>query len=84
MTYILRESELTTDNQLEELVKFLPISVARRLWFRNTPHYAGWFDMLLSMSIDESARILCCLEYPIRPIILDPDGRQFADAVQYG
>ena len=59
MTYILRESELTTDNQLEELVKFTD--------FKNTeqpvvvrPAIEG-FDMLLSMSIDESAHILCAL-----------------------
>ena len=59
MTYILRESELTTDNQLEELVKFTD--------FRNgqqetvvRPTIDG-FDMLLSLSIDESAHILCAL-----------------------
>lgn len=59
MTYILRESELTTDNQLDELVKFTD--------FKNTadepvvrPVIEG-FDMLLSMSIDESAHILCAL-----------------------
>ena len=59
MTYVLKESELTTDNQLDELVKFTDFkhgeqeSVVR-------PALEG-FDMLLSVSIDESARILCAL-----------------------
>ena len=59
MTYVLKESELSTDNQLDELVKFTD--------FRNSkeetvvrPAIEG-FDMLLSMSIDESAHILCAL-----------------------
>ncbi len=59
MTYILRESELTTDNQLDELVKFTnfkdgkPVVVER-------PALEG-FDMSLSLSIDEAAHILCAL-----------------------
>lgn len=59
MTYVLRESELTTDNQLDELVKFTD--------FRNgqqetvvRPAIEG-FDMMLSLSIDEAAHILCAL-----------------------
>ena len=59
MTYVLRESELTTDTQLDELVKFTdfksgkPVTVER-------PMLEG-FKMLLGMSIDESAHILCAL-----------------------
>ena len=59
MTYVLRESELTTDTQLEELVKFTdfksgePVVVER-------PALEG-FDMMMSLSIDESAHILCAL-----------------------
>ena len=59
MTYILRESELTTDNQLEELVKFTNFKSGKEVVVQK-PTLDG-FDMLLSMSIDESARILCAL-----------------------
>ena len=59
MTYILRESELTTDNQLEELVKFTNFKSGKEVVVQK-PSLEG-FDMLLSMSIDESARILCAL-----------------------
>lgn len=59
MTYILRESELTTDNQLDELVKFTNFKSGKEVVVQK-PALDG-FDMLLSMSIDESARILCAL-----------------------
>ena len=59
MTYILRESELTTDNQLDELVKFTNFKSGKEVVVQK-PTLDG-FDMLLSMSIDESARILCAL-----------------------
>jgi len=59
MTYVLRESELTTDNQLEELVKFTNFKSGKEMVVQK-PALEG-FDMLLSMSIDESARILCAL-----------------------
>ena len=59
MTYILRESELTTDNQLEELVKFTDFRSNKEAVVVR-PVLEG-FDMLLSMSIDESAHILCAL-----------------------
>lgn len=59
MVYILRESELTTDNQLNELVKFTNFkSNTQPVVVR--PVLEG-FDMALSMSIDESAHILCAL-----------------------
>lgn len=59
MTYILRESELTTDTQLDELVKFTDFSNSKHETVVR-PKLEG-FDMLLGMSIDESARILCAL-----------------------
>lgn len=59
MTYILRESELSTDNQLDELVKFTDFKNGKEEAVVR-PAIEG-FDMLLSMSIDESARILCAL-----------------------
>ena len=59
MTYILRESELTTDNQLDELVKFTNFKSGKEVVVQK-PALDG-LDMLLSMSIDESARILCAL-----------------------
>ena len=59
MTYILRESELTTDTQLDELVKFTDFNSAKQEVVVR-PVIEG-FDMQLSMSIDESAHILCAL-----------------------
>ena len=59
MTYILRESELTTDTQLEELVKFTDFKDCKQETVVR-PKLEG-FDMLLGMSIDESAHILCAL-----------------------
>ncbi len=59
MTYILKESELATDNQLDELVQFTDFgSVQEETIVR--PALEG-FDMSLTLSIDESARILCAL-----------------------
>ncbi len=59
MTYILRESELTTDTQLDELVKFADFKSGKEVAVVR-PALEG-FDMILSMSIDESAHILCAL-----------------------
>lgn len=59
MTYILRESELTTDTQLDELVRFTDFNDSKQETVVR-PKLEG-FDMLLGMSIDESARILCAL-----------------------
>lgn len=59
MTYILRESELTTDSQLDELVKFTDFKDEQQGTIVR-PALEG-FDMSLSLSIDESARILCAL-----------------------
>jgi hypothetical protein len=59
MTYVMRDAELTTDNQLQELVKFTnfqdsTVEVVKR------PPLTG-LDMSLSMSIDEGAHIMCML-----------------------
>lgn len=59
MTYVLRESELTTDNQLDELVKFTNFKTGKEVVVQK-PVLEG-FDMLMSISIDESAHILCAL-----------------------
>ncbi len=60
MTYILRDSPLTTDNQMDELVKFVDFRDTHedRVVTRPTP--AG-LDMDLSISIDEGAHIVCAL-----------------------
>jgi hypothetical protein len=59
MTYILRDSPITTDNQLDGLVKFTDFqdSTAQIV---NRPPLTG-FNMDLSMNINESAHILCAL-----------------------
>lgn len=59
MTYVLRESELSTDNELDELVKFTDFSDTTS-YKVDRPTLDG-FDMKLSLSVDESAHILCAL-----------------------
>ena len=59
MTYVLRESKLSTDSQLDELVKFTDFKSGKEETIVR-PAIEG-FDMMLSMSIDESAHILCAL-----------------------
>lgn len=59
MTYVLRESELSTDNELNELVKFTDFSDTTS-YKVDRPTLEG-FDMNLSLSVDESAHILCAL-----------------------
>ena len=59
MTYVLKESELTTDSQLDELVKFTDFKQGKQESIER-PALEG-FDMQLSLSVDESARILCAL-----------------------
>ncbi len=59
MTYILRDSPLTTDNQLDELVKFTDFADSS-LQAVHRPPLSG-FGMDLTMSINESAHILCAL-----------------------
>jgi hypothetical protein len=59
MTYILRESELTTDNELDELVKFTDFKDSTATVI-NRPKPQG-LDMTLGIKVDESAHILCSL-----------------------
>ena len=60
MTYILRDSPLTTDNHLDELVKFTDFSDTTTVNSVKRPPLTG-FNMDLTLSIDESAHILCAL-----------------------
>lgn len=59
LTYILRDSPLTTDNQLDELVKFTSFADSTALVV-DRPPLTG-FNMDVSMSIDAGARVLCAL-----------------------
>ena len=60
MTYVLRESLLSTDSQLEELVRFTDFndSTAQNVVVR--PDITG-FTMDMNVSIDEQAHIVCAL-----------------------
>ena len=59
LTYILRDSPLTTDNQLDELVKFVNLSDTTQ-HVVNRPALSG-FNMDMSIGIDETAHIVCAL-----------------------
>jgi hypothetical protein len=59
VTYILRDSPLTTDNQLNDLVKFTNFSDTTKEIVKRPP--LTGFDMDMTMSIDEGAHILCAL-----------------------
>lgn len=59
MTYILRESQLTTDNQLDELVKFTDFRSGKEVVVQR-PALEG-FNMFLNLNIDEAAHIICSL-----------------------
>lgn len=59
MTYILRDSPLTTDNQLDDLVKFTNFEDTTEQVMTRPP--LTGFNMDLSLNIDESAHILCAL-----------------------
>ena len=59
MTYILRESKLKTDSELDELVKFANFRDGKEIVVAR-PALDG-FDMSLALSIDEAAHILCAL-----------------------
>ena len=60
MTYILRDSPLTTDNQLNELVEFTDFSDTTSVVAVKRPKPNG-LTMDLMISIDEQARIYCAL-----------------------
>ena len=59
MTYVLRDSPLSTDNQLEELVSFVDFS-DHEAETVDRPPLTG-FNMDLGLSIDANAHILCAL-----------------------
>lgn len=59
LTYILRNSPLTTDNQLDGLVKFVNFNAPHEAVVTRPP--LSGFKMDLSMSIDEGAHVLCAL-----------------------
>ena len=59
ITYILRDSPLTTDNQLDELVKFTDFSDGAAQTIQRPP--LTGFSMDLTMNINESAHVLCAL-----------------------
>lgn len=59
LTYILRDSPLTTDNQLDELVKFVDLRDTTQEIVKRPP-LAG-LDMDLTLSVNDGARIRCDL-----------------------
>ena len=59
MTYILRDSPITTDNQLDDLVKFTNFADSVEMSVTRPP--LSGFNMDLTMSVNESAHILCAL-----------------------
>ena len=59
MTYVLRDSELATDTQLDDLVKFVNFDDTTKIVVKRPP--LTGFTMDLTMNIDESAHILCAL-----------------------
>ncbi len=60
MTYVMKESQLTTDNELEELVKFTDFTDSTSNQFVKRPDIQG-FDMTMNISVDEGAHIVCAL-----------------------
>lgn len=59
MTYVLRDSPLSTDNQMDDLVSFTNFA-ENKAEIINRPALTG-FNMDLSMNIDPNAHILCAL-----------------------
>lgn len=59
MTYILRDSPLTTDNQLDELVQFVNFKDTKEQAVTRPP--LTGLNVDLSISIDEGAHVLCAL-----------------------
>lgn len=57
MTYVMRDSELSMDNQMEELVKFTSFGDSA-VQVVNRPQLKG-FNMGVSLAVDESAHIVC-------------------------
>ena len=70
MTYILRDSPLTVDNQLDGLVKFVSFEDSTGMDNMSQEEETGSFDMTLGVNIDESAHFLCNLS---------EDGKNYVD-----
>lgn len=60
LTYVMRDSELSADTQLDELVKFTNFNDTTTVVEVERPQLTG-FDMALGVSIDEGAHIACML-----------------------
>lgn len=60
MTYVLRDSPLTTDNRLDELVRFVDFNDSTTQQVISRPPLNG-FNMDLTLNVDEGARIKCDL-----------------------
>ena len=60
MTYVLRDSPLTADNRLDELVKFVDFNASTTQQVIKRPPLNG-FNMDLTLNVDEGARIKCDL-----------------------
>ena len=60
MTYVLRESALTTDSELEDLVRFTDFSDSTAVNTVKRPDING-FSMDMSIGIDEQAHVVCAL-----------------------
>lgn len=60
MTYVLKESALTTDNQLDELIKFTNFNDTISGDIAVRPDITG-LNMAMSIDIDEQAHIVCAL-----------------------
>lgn len=59
VAYILRDSPLTTDNQMDELVKFTNLSDSTQQTVEHPP--LTGLDMILSVGVDEGAHVMCYL-----------------------
>ena len=60
MTYVLKESTLTTDNEMDDLVKFTNFSDSTAVVTVQRPDISG-FNMDMSIGIDEQAHVMCAL-----------------------
>jgi len=60
MTYVLKESVLTTDNQLDELIKFTDFNDTIAETVTARPDITG-LNMAMGINIDEQAHIVCAL-----------------------
>lgn len=69
MTYILKDSPLTVDDRLHDLVKFVSFEDTTAI-AEEAPVPAGSFDMTLGISINDAARFHC---------FLSEDGQNYVD-----